>query len=378
MRTTTVAAAALMLAAAPTWAAPETSCPAVATAIRAMPPPSNLDKDSDLVDGPLARLAARPGAPIQLDASAPLSAEAAAALPATVAAGSPKLAAALAGMDLADVGDVWLRKAGGLTVVETEAGTLDCSNFIVFESAAGTPARLAPDPPQVVAGGAEGDGATPFCGMDEGLVGVVAGAPLFAENGWDATEPNDLLVLSTWRNGRWTDPCEIDVRYRRTYAVADAFCDGAACAAIAKAAVDMASRREAQIAAHGDVSAAPATFAWGPAASAADRAKVARLKGLFGSANGQGVPTLGKGDAPVHGFGDDTVMFPARIGGATYLAVLGHGSVGWRIYPDFVLGLYDMRAGQLAPVAGFHIDRQVVGPVSVTLHRWTPPPKAKS
>ena len=65
------------------------------------------------------------------------------------------------------------------------------------------------------------------------------------------------------------------------------------------------------------------------------------------------------------------MAFSVVLGGATFIARLGHGAIGWRRYPDYVLALYRpvhrSDGDALEPVAGIHIAKTRSKPVEVTV-----------
>jgi hypothetical protein len=60
--------------------------------------------------------------------------------------------------------------------------------------------------------------------------------------------------------------------------------------------------------------------------------------------------------APFKGFGEEAVAFSVVLVGATFIGRLGHGAIGWRRYPDYVLAhyrpLHKSDGDALEPVAG--------------------------
>ena len=347
-------------------------CTGLAAHIRALPA---VGKDSQLWNGPMQRLATQPGGYVRLDQSDELfkggdAADEAKALwtrfQTQYRAPAPVLAA-LDQMDLASGGMAWLRRLGSSSVhaVELMQGSMDCSTFLVFDAPAGAPARLIDAPPQIAAG-VEGG----FCGTDQGLFGQVGGAPAVVEQSWPSTDPDYDIVASAWRSGRWTEPCEVKVSYRRVYRVGTSHCRGDLCAALPAAATDVAASRDRQLLASGANDAPP--FHWGPPAPKAALDKVAKIEILVGPASDSLLPTLGdKGD--VVAFGDDAVVFPFKLAGQTYAGVLGHRSIGWRVFPDYLLAVYDLKDGKPVAIAGLVINQSQGAAASVTVQPWQKP-----
>jgi hypothetical protein len=368
MKTLLVCASALALAATPALAASGTVCQTVATQLRSLPAAA-YDPSSDLISNPIERLANNHASGLVIDGSSALASGQVQALDATLKSrfrAPGAVTAAVDALDTAEADTVWIRRLGGSDVyaVETMAGTMDCEDFAFFDAPAGKSAKVIAAPPQIAAAT---DDVGSFCVTAEGLLGQVGATPVFIDQGWDSVTPVYELTFAAWRGGAWTKPCSLRALFRSSYRVDKVDCHGGVCAQLPAAALAMAVQRQAQIVAHGAGGAedAPATFTWGPALSAAGRAKAATLTPLIDDP-----PTLDlssvTGDSG-HGFGDDTVIFPVVIAGETYVAVLSHGGIGWRIYPDFVLSLYDLKAGAAERTASVHIVREVGAVQSISI-----------
>jgi hypothetical protein len=50
--------------------------------------------------------------------------------------------------------------------------------------------------------------------------------------------------------------------------------------------------------------------------------------------------------------------FPLVIADQSYLMVLGHVTIGWRVFPEWLLVVYTLRSGQLEPVASAIVAQQ--------------------
>ena len=365
LRTTLTGVWLALVALSPALAATDPACQTTAAAIRALSPPV-AEPTSDEVESPVERAAAAPHSAIVISNAGALTADVVAGLDATLTRefhAPADLLKAVDGLEPGDADQVWLRSAGDLRMIETVAGTADCSSFVFFTARAGRSA-LAPDAPQVKAAEDE-DGSMSFCTTAAGRLGQIGASTVFIDEGWDPTDPAYQISIATWRDGRWTTPCKLSVRYPRRYAVGEFHCDGAACGPLRTAAPQLAEARQAQTLRAADES-PPATFAWGPALTRLERAQFARIKAALDDAGEQiDLPTLGKAAETQHGFGDDAVTFPLKLGGHVYAAVVGHGRIGWRLFPDYLLALYDVQDGKLEPIAGTVIALQVVGPVTV-------------
>ncbi|HXQ10663.1 MAG TPA: hypothetical protein VN805_06645 [Caulobacteraceae bacterium] len=361
MKSLLISASALVLAATPASAASGDVCQTAAARIRTLPAAA-YDPSSDLTPGPIERLADNRASGVVIDASNPLTADQVQALDATLKSRFNTPAAILTavdGLDPAEADNVWLRRLGASDVyaVETMAGTMDCEGFVFFDAPAGKAATAVATPPELTA---IGDDGASFCVTAEGFPGQVGATPVFIAEGWDSVAPVYDIDIAAWGGGAWAKPCSLHVVFRSSYRVDKVDCSGGVCAQLPAAALAMAERREAQIVAHGSAQDAPPTFAWGPALSAAARARVATLTPLIGDPPTLDVSSV-TGDTS-HGFAEDTVIFPVVLAGQAYAAVLSHGGIGWRIYPDFVLSLYDLKAGAAERVASVHVVREV-GPV---------------
>jgi hypothetical protein len=372
-------AAIIGLSAAPCLAAgARPLCEGVATHLRALPA-----ADTDLA--PVGRLAAAPNPYVQLDDAKQLTVDAVTALPAMLQQqyhAAPEVLVAVAALQPEQADEVWLHGMGASSVhaIEVQAGTLDCSDFVFFAAPAGAAGRLIANPPQYQSRIDSGQEPYSFCYNDQGILGAVGGQPAFIEQIAARTAPDYQIIVSAWSDpasgkGTWDKPCEVDVRYKPAYAVGEIHCRGAACKALPAAAVDMASRREAQSPPFSDDN-LPANFAWGPKPSAAAVARFNQIAALIGPAQGVPVPTLGAKGAMDESFGDDSVIFPVELAGQTYAAVLSHQWIGWRTFPTYLLGLYDEKAGAPEPVAGLKIDQRQGGVASIRVKAWQPPKAA--
>ncbi len=66
----------------------------------------------------------------------------------------------------------------------------------------------------------------------------------------------------------------------------------------------------------------------------------------------------------------DTSLFALVLHGHAYLGAISHEWIGWRIFPTLVMGVYDLKDGALAPVAGFEIEQRQGALVGASLARW--------
>jgi len=246
----------------------------------------------------------------------------------------------------------WLRRFGAsnLYAFEQMGGTLHCASFVFFKV---TPGRAARPAPAVSKDGAE---ATEFCGADQGFVGAIGGTPVFIESKWAITDPDHDVTVWAWRRSRWSRPCRIEVSHKPIYHVSELHCRGEACDAVRRAAPGLAASRERRLKAH-NPEAGPDGFSWGRPIPLSAADKVARMQALFDTSASMDVPTLGDPSDDPQRFATDNVSFPVVLNNAVYLGVLSHRTLGWRQYPDFLLGVYDLRDGALDPVAGARIGQ---------------------
>jgi hypothetical protein len=352
-------------------AAADPLCDGLVARVRALPP---VGAASELWAGPMQRLAEQPSGYVRLDQTGNLfhggdPSKDATALRTRMQkqyhAPAPVMAA-VNQMDLANGGMAWVHRLGSSSVraLELVQGTMDCSTFLVFDAPVFRSARLIDSPPQVA--GVEGG----FCGTDQGLFGAVGGAPAFIEQSWPSTDPDYDIVLSAWRSGHWTVPCEVKVSYNRVYRVRTIHCRGDLCAALPDAAINIAASRDLQLQASADDAAPP--FQWGAPPSQQVLDKVAQIQVLIGPPATAVLPTLGD-TADEVGLGEDAVVFPVQLAGQTYAAVLGHRSIGWRVFPQYLLALYDIKDGKLDPVAGLIIEQSQGALASIRTQPWQKP-----
>ena len=218
-----------------------------------------------------------------------------------------------------------------------------------FELAPDGRADEVADPPIIVNGT---NGRLLFCtGFGVwSAIGQMGGDPAFiARIGSDQDEE---VRLTPWRDHAWQQECRFAVHFAADFAVDEQYCKGIDCAVVSERARALAMQFDKD----------PGSFAQLPKI---DDKSLALL-----SASAE-LPTFGKGSPSLQGFGEDSVAFSVVLGGTTFIGRLGHGAIGWRRYPDYVLALYRplqrSDGDALEPVAGIHIAKTRTEPVEVTV-----------
>ncbi len=383
-RNTAALTPAVLALAALSWAGPlaaapggDSLCRNILARIRVLPPltPSQGWQD------PVQRLASLPDPYLRIDAASGGSAQAdALAVRQFIAAaerrGTPDdVLKAMKAMD-PSAGTLQLMRAGAssLYAISEDQGTMHCQDFVILDAPATGPVHQLPQPPQAQAMIDDGDEPTAFCYTDTAFVGVVAGQPAFIEENYPPAFPDYDISVSTWAAGRWTRPCAIKVIYSRRYSLADIHCQGAVCGPLRAAAPAIGASFDDQARLHPGAE-DTAAFAWGPPVPARDRAKAVRLRAIIAD----GLPSLpapdiGQADDQSDTFGERRSAAVVVLGGHAYLAVISHSHIGWRIYARLILGLYDLKDGNLVPVAGAFVD-QFEGPIAEAALRPWPPAK---
>jgi hypothetical protein len=264
---------------------------------------------------------------------------------------TPALESALSGLAGSGGDPLKLRHTGhgALHAAFTNEGSANCQTYVFFELAPDGRADEVADPPIIINGR---DGKLMFCtGFGVwSAIGEMGRVPAFiARIGKDQDEE---VRLTPWRDHAWQQECRIAVRYAADFAVDEQYCKGVDCAVVGERARMLAMQFDKD----------PGSFAQLPKVDDKTLALLSVPAEL---------PTFGKDSRSLQGFGEESVAFPVVLGGATYVARLGHGSIGWRRYPDYVLALYRPLHGSdgeaLEPVAGIHIAKTRSKPVEVTV-----------
>jgi hypothetical protein len=236
---------------------------------------------------------------------------------------------------------------GALHAAFTGAGSANCQNYVFFELAPDGRADEVADPPIIVNGT---NGRLLFCtGFGVwSAIGQMGGDPAFIA--WIGKDQDEEVRLTPWRDHAWQQECRIAVHFAAEFAVDEQYCKGIDCAAVSERARALAMQFDKD----------PGSFAQLPKI---DDKSLALL-----SASAE-LPTFGKASPSLQGFGEDSVAFSVVLGGTTFIGRLGHGAIGWRRYPDYVLALYlhGSDGDALEPVAGIHIAKTRSKPVEVTV-----------
>jgi hypothetical protein len=241
---------------------------------------------------------------------------------------------------------------GALHAAVASAGSANCQSYVFFELAPDGRADAVPDPPILVDGQ---NGELIFCtGFGVwSAIGQMGGDPAFvAEIIRSDRDQDEEVRLTPWRDHAWQQECRIAVHYAADFAVDEQYCKGIDCAMVGDRARALAMQFDKD----------PGSFAQLPKVDDKSRALLSDSAVL---------PTFGKGSRTLQGFGEYSVAFSVVLDGATFIARLGHGAIGWRRSPDYVFALYRPLKGRdadaLEPVAGIHIAKTRTKPVEVTV-----------
>ena len=264
---------------------------------------------------------------------------------------TPALAAALSKLAGSGGDPLNLRHTGhgALHAAFAGAGSANCQSYVFFELAPDGRADEVAGPPIYVN---DSDGTLLFCtGFAVwSAIGQMGDDPAFiAEIGRDQDEE---VRLTPWRDHAWQQECRIAIHYAADFAVYEQYCKSIDCAMVGERARALAMQFDKD----------PGSFAQLPKV---DNKALALLSGS------PELPTFGKASPSLQGFSEDSVAFLVVLDGATFIARLGHGAIGWRRSPNYVFALYrppnrsDVDA--LEPVAGIHIAKTRTKPVEVTV-----------
>jgi hypothetical protein len=259
---------------------------------------------------------------------------------------SPALKKALSELAVGG-GNLRLQRAGqsALHAASVNEGSANCQSFVFFEMSPDGRADIVVEPPIIVNGR---NGVLLFCtgfGVESAL-GEIAGEPAFiVEIGKNQDEE---VRFTPWRDHVWQKECRIAVRYSTRFSVDEQYCQGVDCGAVSARARELAMRFDKD----------PDSFANLPQV---DDKYVPLLSGPAE------LPTFGKSSPSQQNFGEESAVWSVVLGGQSYVARLGHGAIGWRKYPDYLLALYRMDGDKLEPVAGIRIAKTRGKLVDVTV-----------
>jgi len=294
---------------------------------------------------PAQTLTSRPDSVVHLDPGKDMKVSEAESALAGEFHASPSLVKAV--RDLAGVsGYLRLHRFGNsaLYAASENGGSANCQSFVFFEVTDGK-ADLVDDPPIIVNGR---NGVLLFCtgfGV-ETSVGEIRGQPaLIVEIGKDQDEE---IRITPWRDHSWQKECQVNIHFGADFTVAEQQCQGVDCAVVAGRARALAMQYDKD----------PGSLEQLP------KPDEKYQRWLAGPVE---LPTFGKPSQAQQGFGEESVALSVVLGGATYIARLGHGAIGWRKYPDYLLALYRPRGDELEPVAGILVAKTRGKPEQVTV-----------
>jgi hypothetical protein len=225
-------------------------------------------------------------------------------------------------------------------------GSANCQSFVFFQVAPDGRAELIEQPPVIVNGQ---DGKLMFCtgfGVHS-YVGEAGGEPAFIVD--IDRDQDEEIRITPWRDGAWQKECSVAVHYDATFTVDERYCQGVDCEAFGAWAREIVMRYDKN----------PEIAAQLPKPD--DRYTPL----LSGQAE---LPTFGKSSPSQQDFADEpTVAWELVHDDKHYIARIGHGGIGWRKYPDYVLALYRPDGDKLVPVAGIRIAKSRGKPLSVTV-----------
>ena len=254
-----------------------------------------------------------------------------------------------------EYGTLW-QIGHGLHALKVEGGTAHCASFLFFAADPNGQATLVDPPP---ATHSPGEGSMHLCSGvgSEGLVGTVNGDPaFFLQEGKD--QDFDIGV-TLWKDKRWQPECKLSVRFNAAFSIDERFCSGVNCEAAASAGLSLAKHFDKRLADQEETKLSASeseTF---------QKMLPHRPEGLPPFTSNE-FPTFGS-KRQTHDFGCDDVVLPVKLDGRLYVGRLGHGSIGWRCFNDFVFALYVPKDGALEPVAGITIAKVRAAPVEATV-----------
>ncbi len=244
-------------------------------------------------------------------------------------------------------------------------GTMNCSDFYFFAER-GAKVRALPAPLDVLARLTTDEQPSGYCVTDHGALGLIGGAPAFVTEAQDSSNYTYSLSISAWDGRRWLKPCAIEVKYRKAYRVEKLHCQGATCQPLRRVAFRLADALQA----HEDGPRSRDDFLW-PETPRDTAMRVEALRKQVRSFGGGPLPDIPEVHYDIaEEMGDSREVFPLRLAGHDYVAMLGHQGSGWRVYPDFVLLLYDRVDGKARIVASLKLESRQGALASIRYGRW--------
>jgi uncharacterized protein len=219
-----------------------------------------------------------------------------------------------------------------LAVVETVGGTMSCQRMWWFETPASGPARAvgAPEPLSAMEG---------YCYAESANVGRFDGAPALAVSEAELARTSFRLFR---RQGQgWERACAFTAHYAPKFALSEEFCSGRHCAALRSDAVRWAAFVIPGL--EKDEISPP------PGLELAEIERKGAEDGPLAS-----IPTLGQySNSTGEAFMDGSPTFRVRGPEGVHLARIGKASRGWRVFDDYLIGVYRQGPGGVEPVAGY-------------------------
>jgi hypothetical protein len=244
-----------------------------------------------------------------------------------------------------------------LHALGVEGGTAHCASFLFFRAEPDGRATLV----ELPFSARPKDGGMYLCSGagSAGLVGTVRGEPaFFVQKGMDQDFEIGITVR---RDGAWQPECQVSLHFSANFWIGERFCTGVDREAVANAGLSLAKRFDGP----------PTQLEEQEEAKLSSQEQEAFRKMIpqpptvwpFASKE---LPTFGS-KGQLHDFGCDDRILPVKIAGRLYVGRLGHGSIGWRCYNDFVFALYVPKDGELEPVAGITIEKVRATPVEAAV-----------
>ncbi len=324
----------------------------MAESIRTAEPPADHD---DPWMSPVQALADLPGTGVHLDQAKSLPLKAAIDQLKGDLRATPRLVDAVT--ELVGSPDTYLhlRRFGAseLRAAQVSQGSAGCLYFVFFTAPPGGPADVADAPAELKD---RKDGSMPPCTGAGGiaLAAEVSGTPAFIVS--EGRDQHERISVTPWHGG-WQKSCEMSLDFTAGLDVAERFCArGVDCAKASEQAKVLASRYNKDQDAFAD-----------------DQALDEKLRDLKKHADDKPV---GSRDFPTFGhqasyraasFSETTVSVPIMLEGEALIAKIGHGSIGWRVYPDYLVGFYRWTGDEFEPVASAIINTRRIKPVAITI-----------
>ena len=233
-----------------------------------------------------------------------------------------------------------------LYMSEVVAGTMDCEDDVFFEARSGTAARGVKSPLKEEPG--------LLCYWMTGRAGAVGGVPAFLVQ--DDRDNTVELTVTPWRDGKWQPACGVSLAFANRFEAIERFCaargESGSCDAFADRALALARAA--------DETPKPADGS-APAGTVTPDAPVEPDLPTFGH-------KVTAKDIQTTSFSEDTVFRRADVDGRRVLARIGHPSIGWRVWRDYLVAFYREDGDKLVPLAGIYVTktRTELGDVKLT------------